>query len=596
MCGIVGIVELDNNFVDHSNKILGMNQSNFHRGPDAGGIWHSNCRRVSFGHRRLSIIDLTDKALQPIKSYDSKYILTFNGEIYNFKELRKQCEQLNSTFYSLSDSEVIIECYRHFGLQCFKKMRGMWALALYDSEKNKVVLSRDPFAIKPLYYGVLNGTLFFGSEPVNLHQASDYFKSEDLITSDMFLEHGYLERGDWTFYKNIKRFPHAHYLELDLDKNDISFNFKRYWTPDVEINHKITYSDATKRLQQLLVDSVRLHLQSDVPVGACLSGGIDSSAIVAIGTSQMPGKQFSTFTTHYPNNPLIDETKWAKKIIDSFKTKSYFIEPTKESFMRELQKLIVAQGEPFGSMSIFAQYTVFKKISETNVKVVLDGQGSDEMLAGYLGFLPLYFDDLLAKNSYFTYLRECFNFRISGLEQSDTINKLKNNLKLLLKNKHKSTAHSDIILGEYKDELEFRIASLYKHHLSFEERLQDLLCDSNIPQLLRYEDRNSMCFSIESRIPFLESELVNFILSLPANYRIRKGFTKAILRDALKGIIPEDIRLRRDKLGFPAPELQWLAECFDIQADVTGGRQWRDFIYSKWSTLNYTKKYGEECA
>lgn len=592
MCGMVGIVNLNGNDNGQANKIYNMNESNAHRGPDGSGVWFSTCRRVSLGHRRLSIIDLSDNGSQPIKSSDSKFILTYNGEIYNFLELRAACEQLGSVFFSQSDSEVILECYRHWGAECFKKFRGMWALALVDLEKNCVVLSRDPFAIKPLYYGFLNGCLYFGSEPRNLHQASDYFKEEDLITSTLFLEHAYLERDDWTFYKHIKRFPHAHYSIISLEHSLHELQFRRYWSPSSEINYNISYAQATKKVKDLLHDSVKLHLRSDVPVGACLSGGIDSSAIVSIGSAQLAHSRFTTFTTHYPRHKQLDETSWAQKVIDCVKAKSYFVEPTKESFLSELHHLINAQGEPFGSMSIFAQYTVFKKISETGVKVVLDGQGADEMLAGYLGFLPFYFKDLISKQHYLTLLRDIFAFRFYGTMQFDVRSTLKKSLALISrKNKHVSLSQER---SEFEDELGYRLEKLNRPHHSFESRLEHLLCESNIPQLLRYEDRNSMCFSIESRVPFLETELVNFILSLPADFRLRKGFTKAVLRDALKGVIPDEIRLRRDKLGFPAPELQWLKECFNIDAPTNGSKQWREFIYSKWSELNYSHKREEE--
>jgi asparagine synthase (glutamine-hydrolysing) len=558
-----------------------MSERLVHRGPDDDGLWVSDDHTVYLAHRRLSIIDLSADAKQPMQAYDRRFVLTYNGEIYNYRELRDACIKLGSHFNTQSDSEVIIEAYRHWGVDAFKKFRGMWAFALFDKEENKVILSRDPFAIKPLYYGTHHGRLYFASEPGALNVLGEHFCEHDLTSIHLFRESGYLERGDWTFYNNIKRFPHAHFSVIDLDKPQADLKFQRYWSPAHNTEHYASYDAAVNRCRDLLNDSIQLHLRSDVPVGSCLSGGIDSSAIVCMGSDLNPKEAFTTFTTHYPQHQNLDETQWAKKIIERNNARAFFTEPTQTDFVADLDDLLQAQGEPFGSMSIYAQYCVFKKIHETNIKVVLDGQGADEMFGGYLGFVPFYFEDLARKRRFVTLLQELFAFKDVDVPGLDIKAQLKRAVRFLFQ-KNNAAATSTSTPAEVKDELDARLAQLTVSHTSFESRLEDLLTNSNIPQLLRYEDRNSMHFSIESRVPFLETELVNFALSLPASFKIKRGFTKAVLRDALTGILPDDVRVRRDKLGFPAPECAWLKSGFDIEAPGPGSRQWRDFILERW--------------
>ncbi len=584
MCGIVGIINTAGTPDSGVKQIHAMNESQNHRGPDGSGIWISACKHIHLGHKRLSIIDLSDAASQPMMSHDEKYVLVFNGEIYNYKELRADCIKLGCQFSTQSDSEVIIECYRLWGESSFTRLRGMWAFLLYDVDQQKVVVSRDPFAIKPLYYSFFNGHFYFASELKALTGLSGYFKEEDLVTTALFLDYGYLERDDWTFYKHIKRFPHAHYAVLELNKKQTHLSFTRFWQPNSSINHSLSFEHAATKLKELLYDSMKLHLRSDVPVGACLSGGLDSSAIVCMGSRLLNDKSFTTFTTHYPSHPAIDETKWANTVIQHTNAKAYFTEPTPHLFKQSLDDLIHTQDEPFGSMSIFAQYCVFKKISETPIKVVLDGQGADEMLAGYVGFIPTYFDELAKKGKFISLTKELLAFKDMNI-QFDAKRKLISMIKRGFSRRtvlnHPTPAH--------KGELEFRLNKLLLHFDHFEDRLENLLCDSNIPQLLRYEDRNSMRFSIESRVPFLNTELVDFVLSLPVNFRIRHGYTKAVLREALKGLIPETIRTRTDKLGFPAPEIQWLQDCYGITADQACSRQWREFIHTRWRELKQAK-------
>ncbi|WP_100622797.1 asparagine synthase (glutamine-hydrolyzing) [Candidatus Coxiella mudrowiae] len=584
MCGIVGIISLNNVSLNSDLLIEKMKNALLHRGPDGEGTWYSSDRRVFLGHRRLSIIDLTNHAAQPMLSYDGRYVLTYNGEIYNYIELRKKCEKRKSIFNSNSDTEVILECFRHWGHNAFSLFIGMWSLALYDLIEKKIILSRDRFAIKPLYYGIVQDNLFFASEPKALRAAHSRFNEIDDVSVQLFIENAFLERKDWTFFKYIKRFPHAHYSIIDLNKPLRKLNFICYWAAPSKTIKKISLGDAALNLRHLIIQSIKLHMRSDVQIGSCLSGGIDSSTIVSVVSRLQKGKPLQTFTIYYPNHTHLNESHWAKRVVELSGAIAIYVEPTYESFQNELSKLISIQDEPFGSISIFAQYTIFKQISTSQIKVILDGQGPDEMLAGYLGYLPIYLNSLLNKGNYILYRQE---LRAAKKRMNISLEKksFSNFVKYYLKTKYNNLLNPNLSINsksEFFDEYECRLFQLNQPQGDFEEQLKDLVCDSNLPQLLRYEDRNSMAFSIESRVPFISKDIVEFCLSLPVSLRINKGYTKAVLREAIKGIVPEDIRLRVDKLGFPAPEVDWLKKTFQINISSPGSREWREIITSKW--------------
>jgi len=579
MCGIAGIRGFRDR-VRITLQIEKMKEALKHRGPDGEGSYIAEDKALGLGHRRLSIIDLTRQAAQPMISSDGRYVITYNGEIYNYKELKEKCIEKGSIFKSQSDTEVILEVYRHWGEKCFTLFSGMWALALYDTEEEKLILSRDPFGIKPLYYGYLDNVLFFASEPKALTAADERFREVDDITVRLFEDYGYVDRGDWTFYRNIKRFPHAHFAVLDLNSNSTQLLFRRYWAPPGK-TLKIGVGEASAELRRLLCKSVAMHLRSDVPVGACLSGGLDSSAIVCIGASLLPsGSRFNTFTTLYPEHPEIDETNWAKKVIHYTGSFARFAEPDLRFFLDDFTKVVRAQDEPFGSTSIFAQYAIFKKIGSTEVKVVLDGQGADEQLGGYHGFFRSYLDSLLASKRLWAYISEGFSLKKRhgfpfSMKLRDFSAVLKDKKSFLNQD---GGAPGDVSL----DELEARLCCLALPERNFEEVLVNLTVETNLPQLLRYEDRNSMAFSVESRVPFLEPELVAFALSLPADMKIHKGITKHVLREALRGLVPDEILLRNDKMGFPAPEKKWLKQGLGIDVEGPGQKEWRKLAVSMW--------------
>jgi asparagine synthase (glutamine-hydrolysing) len=652
MCGIVGII---------SNKSIGvledtvkrMNDLQFHRGPDGEGFWKSDHKNVLFAHRRLSIIDLSEAGTQPMASYDNRYIITFNGEIYNYQALKAKCLEHGSEFHSKTDTEVIMEYIRHFGIDGIKDFRGMWAFALYDTAKNRVILSRDHFGIKPLHYGFKDGNLYFASEIKSLRCVEKHFNEVDQVSEKMFLDSGYLDLRDWTFFKNIRRFPQSCYALIDLNDSEVKLQPIHYWKPSTEVKN-ISLDDAITKLDLLMNQSIERHMVSDVPIAFCLSGGLDSSTTVGIASKKaVSGQSLNTFTTHYPSFPDIDETKWAKMATEYCNTNSHWIEPTYEEFVKDFKEVLYHHDEPFGSTSIYAQNAIFKAINKAGIKVSLDGQGADEIFAGYHSFYLVYLLCLYNEGRWLTFAREAiylfirfpgytskifsdrfvlFCKKLSGksfvmralympmrflakcerliktilsyscrflkllCSPNRWINCSKRILnKILPPHSQTNTALdkseastlakvvSDVVDPNCLEErIKFANRALPLH---FNEYLICTLMHTSLPQLLRNGDRNSMKSNVESRVPFLDIDLVDFVLSLPDNYKIRKAVTKHILREVSKRYLPSELVDRKDKLGFPSPEKQWLSRAFDIDVSGPFSSEFRHLIVQEWRKM-----------
>ena len=586
MCGIAAIVANERR-PSLRDEVAAMVAGLPHRGPDGNGVWEADAAPVALGHCRLAIIDLSSAGAQPMTSVDGRFTITFNGEIYNYLELRQECEQRGSRFVSASDTEVILECHRHFGADACKRFRGMWSYVLHDAHANEVLLCRDPFGIKPLYYALHRGDLLVASEPGALRVAAPELAAIDEVTVHLFEEYGYLDRGDWTFFSGIKRFPAAHHALIRVDREIEAPTPERYWEPPQRLR-RIGMTEAGRELLRLLQRSVQLHLRSDVPVGSCLSGGLDSSAIVCLASRELPAEQrLRTFTTHYPNHPEIDESQWAKLVIDETDAVATFEEPRPDLLGAGLADVLKAQGEPFGGTSILAQHTIFRRVGASDVKVVLDGQGADEQLAGYHGYVPQYLEGLARQGRFLRLLRERRALRrtMPGIDLT-SVGDLSSALATWREHAKKRAAD---VAGpavpaatSQADELEVRLARLRPREDTFEDTLVNLTCDGNLEQLLRYEDRNSMAYSVEARVPFLDPRLAEFVLSLPADLKISRGLTKAVLREALRGVIPEAVRLRTDKLGFPAPETDWLQQVYGLEVSGPGSAAWRELVGREW--------------
>lgn len=581
MCGIAGIIS-NKDISPLETLVQRMNSLQEHRGPDGEGYWNSSNKNVYFAHRRLAIIDLSNNGLQPLISHDNLYSIIFNGEIYNYRELKEQCIRKGSQFFSNTDTEVIIEYIRHFGVEGIKDFRGMWVFALYDIKNNKTILSRDPFGIKPLYYAIHDDCLYFASEIKAIRLVNDKFNNIDEVTKQIFLDFGYLDIGEWTFFQNIKRFPQATYAEIDLNK-EIKVEAVIYWQPPKQLT-EIDEETAAKKLNDLLQQSITRHMVSDVPIAFCLSGGLDSSTIVGIAaTIAKDNNQLNSFTTHYPNFPEIDEIKWAKLAVEHTGVNPHWIEVKYQDFIQELDLVLYHHDEPFGSTSIYAQNAIFKAINRAGLKVSLDGQGADEIFAGYNSYHFFFLKYLLKEKKFFKFLFETVELFIKFP------NFIFNNFTYIKRFFNRHLPNNAISNSkDYQERLK-QIKNLLKAN-NFNELLLTTLISSSIPQLLRNGDRNSMKNQVESRVPFLDVDLVNFVISLPDHFKIRKAIKKYLLKQVAYNYLPKKLVNRTDKLGFPSPEKAWMKQAFNINVSGSFTKEWREFIVERWEKMIFHNK------
>ncbi|MDO8515435.1 MAG: asparagine synthase (glutamine-hydrolyzing), partial [bacterium] len=491
MCGIYGFIGFkDDKLLEEMGKSLA------HRGPDDQDFYcHNN---VNLGYRRLSIIDVK-KSFQPLYNEDKSIILLFNGEIYNFLELRKKLP--NHKFTTDGDGETIIHWYEEFGLEGLKELNGMFVISLYDIKKQKVYLIRDHFGIKPLYY--TTEPFMYASEIKAL------LKKYKAKPNDKIIEKYLLTRAhddtEETFFEGIKRVPSGSYLEYDLKTNN--HTIKRYWNIE-----KKSIDDPVTKFKELFLDSVKLRLISEVPVGTALSGGLDSSAVVCTVPNL---KTFSAVFPHEINN----EEEYIDEVVKKTGVQAFKVYPKVEEFWQDINKLISFQDEPMISTGPYAQWKVMEKAHAEGIKVIIDGQGADEMLAGYIPYHFVYFKELFSQKKYLQLIKEVV-FSLDLIWP-------------LIKDKFKSRV-------DIKNLFNFSVEpTINKSGLN--NRLKQDLFEMSLPSLLRYEDHNSMAFSIESRVPFLDYRLVEFVFSLPSEFKIRNGWNKWIMREALKDILPEKI-------------------------------------------------------
>ncbi|MGH9633232.1 MAG: asparagine synthase (glutamine-hydrolyzing) [Candidatus Angelobacter sp.] len=515
-------------------------------------------------HRRLSILDLTTSGWQPMASHDGRYSIVFNGEIYNFLELREELARAGHEFQSRSDTEVLLAAYAEWGKECLGRLIGMFAFAIFDGERRTVFLARDFFGIKPLYYSSSKQQFAFASELkalLELSQAPRHVNSSSLL---LYLRHGLSDQGAATLLSDVHQLPAAHCMEISLDRTETAQPI-RYWQPEITPTD-ISFDEAAARLRDLFLESIRLHLRSDVPVGAALSGGIDSSAIVAAMRTVVPGLEIHAFS-YIADDARLSEEKWIDSMVQRTGAHSHKVRANSQELVRDLDKLLSVQEEPFGSTSIYAQNRVFRLASEAGIKVMLDGQGADELLGGYRYYLAARFASLIRQHRFAEALR--FLRNASHLPNTSAMTVALWTADYLIPARWQKPLRA-LIAKEFtprwvnsrwfQERGETPVKVNYcrdQHVLRF--ALLRTLSDTSLPHLLRYEDRNSMAFSIESRVPFLTPELANFVLSLPENYIVADdGTSKAVFRKAMRGIVPDEILDRKDKIGFATPEQEWL--------------------------------------
>jgi asparagine synthase (glutamine-hydrolysing) len=545
MCGIAGIVALRDGGSPDPGLLAHMSERLVHRGPDGSGKYAGD--RVALAHRRLAIIDLSEDARQPIANEDGTLILVYNGEIYNYIELREDLTGKGHGFRSHSDSEVILHAYEEWGTECLTRFNGMWAFALWDGKKGELFCARDRFGIKPFYYAEADGMFFFASEIKALLCHPGVGRTPDEETLLTYLAWGVQDHSPRTMFGGVLQLPPSHFLIVNaagVQKPG------QYW--DVTVNpapfsQMGSEEEEAARFRELLTDAVRIHLRSDVPVGTCLSGGIDSTTLTVLINQlirkealKSVGERQNTFSSCFADNRF-DESSYIDEVIGTTGVSAHRVFPDPGQLWDDVRHLVEMQDEPFSSLSIYAQYCVMR-LAASRVKVVLDGQGADEQLAGYLAYQSCFLRGLLRKGHLLAALRE-----LSGSIRHHRTFFLDALVQLRVRKGRRR-----LLRGQAPD--------LFRYRGSLDQVLKRELIATNLPALLHYEDRNSMAFSIESRVPYLDYRLVGYIASLPLDRKIRGGITKFILRKAIKGLVPERIRCRMDKMGYVTPEEVWMKE------------------------------------
>jgi asparagine synthase (glutamine-hydrolysing) len=553
MCGIAGIIDMSGKNVSEES-ILKMTDLIIHRGPDDGGVFcHGS---VGLGHRRLSILDLSSSGHQPM-ILDDQYIIVYNGEVYNYLEIKQELLGLGHEFTSGSDTEVILKSYKEWGQKCVQKFNGMWAFAIFDKINKSLFCSRDRFGIKPFYYAFVDDKFVFGSE---IKQILPFFE-RTVVNKHVLLDYlvfGLEEHSEHTFFLGISKLQPSHQITFEL--NDNTHNIERYYEIkiDPEIK-KLSKTKSTEIWKKEFERSISYRLRSDVKVGTCLSGGMDSSSIASIASenySKNKGQKFLAITAR-SQDKTNDESAFAKQVVDFSSLEWHLVTPKNEDFREVIDKVIELQEEPFGSTSIVMQYYVMEKAKEINCTVLLDGQGGDETLLGYEKYYPAYLKSLP------------FTRRLSAFFKSSSNSKLSKkdlffyklyftNSKIRIRRQFKR--FSFIKKSYLKHTSTSVIKDLANAYLNV-EKLQLLEIErTQLPHLLRYEDKNSMFHSIETRLPFLDYKLVELSLSINHEFKISNGWTKNILRESMEGRLPKEVIWRKNKFGFESPAKIWLSD------------------------------------
>ena len=627
MCGFLGFIS------DVNKKIFlaAALDTIKHRGPDARkcSFYHVGDKHIGFAHARLSIIDLSVAATQPFESLNGDFSMVFNGEIYNYCELREQLIAIGYNFHTNSDTEVLLAAWQEWGVGVLKKIIGMFAFAVLNKKHGKVTLVRDAFGIKPLFYCVDGENLLFGSDIRGVIELSDKPPKPNLQKAYDYLVHGDYDSSEHSFVDGIKHLLPGHWVEYDL-KLGLTTEPTVWWQADLSYTSPLSFQEAAEKTRELFLESVKYHLRSDVPLGAALSGGVDSSAVVCAMRQLNQKTEIHTFS-YIASDENLSEEKWVDGINSYVGARAHKVYSSGEEMQQDLDTMLLMQGEPFGGTSIYAQYRVFKLAKENGITVTLDGQGADELLAGYSGYPGQRLLSLIESGKFL----EAHKFAKQWAKWPGRSYKLAWMYfsRILLPDAWYAFVRKRMGRDFYPAWLD--VGLLAKHDVYFSERrelrskenkgkrvreaLRSSLQGRGLPSLLRHGDRNSMAFSIESRVPFLTLPMADFLLSLPEEYLISSdGETKHVFREAMRGIVPDKHLDRKDKIGFATPESQWLigmaSEIKDwihqspeinfIRKDeiikefdlVIAGKQkfdsrvWRWVNYLRWYTLIMGKK------
>ncbi len=569
MCGVAGLVstgpvDLVNQQVEKALNRLS------HRGPDDEGIevLSRGERSVVFGHRRLSIIDLSSAGHQPMTSRDGRYTLVFNGEIYNYREIREELVNIGQPCATETDTEVLLIAWSLWGESILTRLIGMFAFAIFDSVNQEITVARDGFGIKPLFWSVADNQFCFASEPEALGELLHRPLAPNSSVVARFLMTGSYDLGEETFFDKVYRVEPGTALVVNLRNTTLTPQVRRWWHPGVGVGASTTMGDAVDLIQERFLESVRLHLRSDVPLGFALSGGIDSSAVVCAVNHLEPDAQLNTFSFVSPGAHDNEET-WIDAVNKIVSANEHKVSANPENLHDDLLELIKIQGEPFGDTSIYAQYLVYRLAKEAGVTVTLDGQGADELFAGYSGYVERRLRSLVDEWKFLDAASLLGQW--SSWPGRSRRGALLDTISLHLPVRWIATARS--LLKERPGGINLSwlhgdVKNLYSrgfpissgdHGRQLVSMLRWELTQGGLGNLMRHGDRNSMRWSIESRVPFLTIPLAEAALSLPEEFLLSpNGETKHVLRGALRGIVPDLILDRKDKIGFQTPESRWL--------------------------------------
>ncbi len=554
MCGIFGIVQQNNASVDPEllQKAIGLVK---HRGPDgqafyARGHW-------GFAHSRLAIIDLSKDGVQPM--HYKGHIVTYNGEIYNYLELRSELQQAGYSFATQSDTEVLLASYDFWGEDCVHHFNGMWAFAIYDPHKKQLFCSRDRFGIKPFYYTIFQKQFCFASEIKQFTSLPNWTAQLNKTIAYEFLIKGYHDHQSATFFKGVHQLKGGHTLLYNLQ--DHTFKIRPYYLIEEQLSSEkaINEKEAIKLFQEKFLDAIRLRLRSDVSIGTALSGGLDSSSILcgmqALSQKEKPINSPESVSCCFPGSP-IDESFFIDTVVQKTGHKNHKVFPSLKEILADWDKVIWAQDEPIASASVIAQYQVFKTAKAKGLTVMLDGQGADEILAGYEKFYAPLFKKQLKENPLAGIINLLRFFRLHQIGPLQALNSVqhfrqKNHLTKVDWLKETWPIDPEHLFVRSKDD-------------SLAQTSINLLSEIGMPILLHYEDRNSMAASVESRLPFLDYRLVEFCLNLPDQLKINKARRKYILREAMQPFLPDPIYRRYNKLGFATPQEAWIEEAPEL--------------------------------
>lgn len=572
MCGIAGILALDG--FDPAT-LVAMTQMIHYRGPSGFGFAYANPAvapalavhhgdtsgppfrpAIGLGNRRLAILDLSSAGNQPMLGDDGNLCVTYNGEIYNYRELRAELEKLGCRFRTQTDTEVLLRAYQHWGESCLSRFNGMWSFAIWDQRARTLFCSRDRLGVKPFYFTVANDAFYFGSEIKQVLAASAIPRAANPQILSDFLEWGLQDHSASTAFAGVSQLLGGQSLTLRLDR-PLKPEIKTWWRLNAGPELSISSQDAVAQFRSTFSDAVRLRLRSDVPVGVSLSGGLDSSAISCEAKRLYPAQTFDAFSACF-TDPEIDEREFISNVVAATRARKYWAYPDSAAFWKNVETIAYHQDEPLGGTSVFAQWSVMRAAQENRVPVLLGGQGGDESLCGYRKYYFFYLR-YLASTANPKLFNEVLRLAYSGTTSYWSLGTIGRYLPSVARRQLSPLQRfATLALRDAAHESQAR--QLVGSGQTIAERQKVDLLITSLPKLLRHEDRNSMAHSIETRMPFLDYRLVEFAVRLPVSMKLRNGWSKWLLREAMSGTLPEPVRLRKSKLGFNAPEAGWLRD------------------------------------